>query len=120
MDTFPEYDPSLKTPFCMVISGSTKCGKSTLAKHILLRRNEILDKPTDNVVYYYGSEQPQLFRELKEQIPSIEFHRGLPEEFGDPLGRPMLACMDDLMEESLKSKDVLNAFIRESHHKNVW
>jgi len=45
----------------MVISGMPLCGKTTLAKNILLGRNYLIDKPTNDIVWCYSEAQPTLF-----------------------------------------------------------
>lgn len=114
-----EFDPRLHAPFCMVISGPTKSGKSTLVKELIERRQEIIYPAPERVIYHFGADQPKLFQNLKETVPMIEFNKGMPTEFGDELCTPTLVIIDDLMEECLKSTDLLNVFIRGSHHYNV-
>ena len=48
------------------------------------------------------------------------FHKGVPERFEDDLIPNSLTILDDLLEESLRSPDVLNTFLRGSHHMNVY
>jgi len=114
-----EIDFTLRHPFTCFISGPTKSGKSTLTRQIILRHEEIIDAPIKKIVYCYGVDQPVYFAKLKQECPKLSFHYGIPEDFGDELGTPMLYILDDLMSEGCRSKDVLNAFVRESHHKNI-
>ena len=118
-----DFDCSLKAPFTMCISGSTKSGKSTLTAEILRRRNEIIDtvdgRTIDRVVYCYTEEQPKFFECLKQTVPCIEFHKGLPEEYADGTDRPSIVVLDDLMDEVGKSNDASAAFTRTSHHRNI-
>lgn len=113
------FDPTLKTPFTFVCSGPTQAGKSQLTKEIIRRKDEIFDPPIHNIVFCYGVKQPPLHNELKRIAPQIRFHEGLPSEYGDDLRTPYLYVLDDLMHECSKSKDVMNAFVRGSHHRNV-
>ena len=118
-----DFDPQLRSPFTMCVSGMTQSGKSTLVKQILIRRNEIMkttnDKPVDRVTYCYTEWQPALFSELKAKIPAIQFHKGLPEKWHDGTDEPSLVVLDDLMHEAGKKSDVGAAFTRTSHHRNV-
>ena len=114
-----DYDPLLRGPFTLVIAGPSRSGKTELTKKILERRDEIIHPPLERIVYCYGTELPSVFQYLKQRIPGIEFHKGIPDEFGDETRRRTLVVIDDLMEECANSKNVLQAFVRESHHRNV-
>lgn len=114
-----EFDFRLQAPFCMILSGSTQSGKSTLTSKIIERRLEIISPPIDDVLYLYTEYQPKLFGELKQRVPSIQFHQGLPEDVGDELNRHRLVICDDLMTEISKSSEAINLFIRGSHHRNI-
>lgn len=103
----------------MILSGSTQSGKSTLTSKIIERRLEIISPPIDDVLYLYTEYQPKLFGELKQRVPSIQFHQGLPEDVGDELNRHRLVICDDLMTEISKSSEAINLFIRGSHHRNI-
>jgi len=110
---------SLRHPFTFFMSGPTKAGKSTLTREIILRHGEIIDAPIEKIVYCYGVDQPSYFSKLMQDCPKLSLQTGIPEDFGDSLGTPMLYILDDLMAEGCRSKDVLNAFVRESHHRNI-
>ena len=111
-------DCSLLAPFNMIVSGPTMSGKSVLTKEIIARRDEIIFPNVQHVIYCYGIEQPHVFKAMKNEFPEIQFQKGLPTEYGDDLLSPHLYILDDLMEEASKSKDVLQAFVRGSHHRN--
>lgn len=118
-----DFDPCLKSPFSMIISGMSQSGKSTLTGEILARRNEIIDTPNNapinKIIYCFSEYQPNFFKTLKDRIPQIEFKKGLPEEFADGSDLPSIIVLDDLMNEASKSEDTLAAFTRTSHHRNV-
>lgn len=120
---FETFDYTLKAPFAMVISGMSQSGKSTLTSQILKRRNEIIEtkegKPIHRIMYCFTEHQPKLFSKLKKDIPSIVFHKGLPEEYADGSDEPSIVVLDDLMNEAGKSNDASLAFTRTSHHRNV-
>ena len=115
----PDFDHTLHGPFALYISGPSQSGKSHLTMAILRRRHEIIFPKIQHIVYCYGINQPKVFKELKEQVGDITFHEGLPSEFGDGLGSPMLYVLDDLMHEVAKSKRAHELFTRESHHTNT-
>jgi len=64
---------TLRHEFCFLLSGPTRCGKSTLAREILLQSHEIIDTPIKQIVYCYGVDQPKYFAALKNEIPYIIF-----------------------------------------------
>lgn len=109
----------LSHPFTLFISGPTKCGKSTLTRDIILRHQELIDTPIDQIVYCYGAPQPQYFAKLAGECPKMKFQNGIPEEFGDESNSPSLYILDDLMYEASKSPSVLNVFIKGAHHNNI-
>jgi len=117
------FDPSLKAPFAMVISGMSQSGKSTLTGEILKRRNEIINTTGEGLInkitYCYSEYQPSFFSKLKSDVPEIKFYKGLPEEYSDGSDTPSIIVLDDLMNEASKSDDAIAAFTRTSHHRNV-
>lgn len=114
-----DIDPRLHHPFNMIISGSTQAGKSELTAQILQRKNEIIYPRIYRVEYCFGEAQPRIFAKLQATVPNITFCKGLPTVFGDELQRPTLYILDDLMDESVKSKDVQDLFTRGTHHRNL-
>jgi hypothetical protein len=118
-----DFDCSLKAPFSLVISGMPQSGKSTLTSKILLKRNSIIDTggkgPISKITYCYTEDQPKFFISLKELIPEIIFHKGLPDDYSDGTDNPSIMVLDDLMSEASKSEDACAAFTRTSHHRNV-
>jgi len=113
------YDYHLKAPFCLSINGPSQSGKSSLTLEILKRSMDIITPPIDKVIYCYTEYQPTLFGKMKDAVPNIIFHEGMPQDFGSYGGGQKLMVLDDLMCEASKSNDATNAFTRTSHHQNV-
>jgi len=117
------FDPSLKAPFAMVVSGMSQSGKSTLTHELLKRRHEIIDTMgqggIQRITYCYSEYQHFLFSKLSQDIPEIKFCKGLPDEYSDGTDNPSIIVLDDLMNEASKSDDAVAAFTRTSHHRNV-
>jgi len=120
---YDEFDPSLKAPFSMVISGMSQSGKSSLVGKLLKRRHDIIDTmgkgPIHKILYCYSEPQYEFFKNLKRWIPSIIFHKGLPQQYSDGSDTSSIIVLDDLMNEASKSDDAIAAFTRTSHHRNV-
>jgi len=120
LDNIPQFDISLKTPFCMTIAGQTQSGKSTLTAQILKRHTEIIDTPFNSIIYCYAVYQPKLFEDLKNGVPGIKFHQGLPENFNNFNGDGhKLVVLDDLMTDISGSTEAVKAFTISSHHHNI-
>jgi len=116
MDTHPLVSSQLCTPFIFIINGSTQCGKSTLIKKILLRKNEIFDNEFEKIIYCYAYPL-SMFMELEKNIPNLQLHEGVPTSFED--FKNCLIIFDDLMEELSKQKTVVDLFTKKSHHDQI-
>ena len=114
-----DFQFRLHQPSLMIISGPTQAGKSNLVRKIILRHEDLYDSPIDHIIYCYGAPQPAFFEKLASECPQISFKHGLPDDFGENNNRPTIYILDDLMYEASKSPDVLNAFVRTSHHSNA-
>ena len=114
-----EFKFRLHQPSLMVISGPTQAGKSSLVRKIILRHEELYDSPIDHIVYCYGASQPEFFDKLASECSKLVFKEGLPDDFSEYSNRPTIYILDDLMQECSKNQDVLNAFVRTSHHSNA-
>jgi hypothetical protein len=66
------------------VSGSTKSGKTTFVKKRLAHVDVMIDKPPENIVYYYAEYQ-QTFGEIQTSIPHNKFTQGLPENLLDTI-----------------------------------
>lgn len=57
---------------------------------------------------------------MKKDCQNLEFMQGVPESFGEEGGTdPIMYVLDDQMPVLSKKPQVLSAFIRGSHHRNV-
>ena len=71
--------------------------------------------------YCYGAWQAA-FNEMKKE-KRVQFHEGLPtpeglDQWFGPTQRELLV-LDDLMEEGVNDKCVLDLFSKQSHHRNI-
>ena len=107
-----------KHPFRCYIAGPTYSGKTKLIEKILLYREEIIDTRFDRIVLCYKAMQPT-YEIFSYMDIDIELHEGLikTSEF-DPKMKN-LVIIDDLMEECKDSKEILNLFTVDSHHKGI-
>jgi len=97
----------------------TGSGKTQLTKQLLEKRGEVFDNRINRILWCYTEHQPALVKELKETIPDIEFHEGLPEELENPEpDKHMILVLDDLIHECKNSK-LQKVFVRGSHHQKI-
>ena len=104
------------------ISGVTGSGKTSLVHRMLLHKDSIYSQPVSEILYCMSVEQP-LYQKMRNSVPGIKFHKGLPtevdlEEFTDGSEHTMVV-LDDLMENVVKSVDIQNLFTKYSHHRNI-
>lgn len=116
-DNLNQFDYKLKTPFVLCISGGTQSGKTTLASKIIIRQQELLDPPVDQIIYCFTEWQENLFSFLKSNVKDISFHKGLPTNYDS--SKSSLSILDDLMTEISKSEEIVNLVARTSHHRNI-
>jgi len=89
-------------------------GKTTLVFKILENRNQIINKPIDNVQYIYGIDQ-KIFHSYSKRNPWIRFEDELSEE---ELNNRSLVVFDDKMS-SFQGKEnsfITNFVTRAVHH----
>ena len=74
-----DYDIfKLHHPFSMLVTGPRGAGKGEFLKQLLSLKRFIVTNPPERIVWFYGRQQPDLFRSLTEEKPCIEFYEGLP------------------------------------------
>lgn len=110
MDRF--YDFTLKEGSSMVVSGPTRCGKSTFV-HALLNDKTMFDSLPDKIYWFYG----QATDDLKAKDYIIK--EGLPDSFSDIPSNSVIV-LDDLMDEAKDHPGVTNLFTKLVHHRNLF
>ena len=98
----------------------TASGKTQLTKKLLMRCNEVFDKPVDHILWCYTESQPQLEAELRQNADApIQFHEGFPENFENPdPSKHMILVLDDMLHLCKQDK-MQQVFVRGSHHQNI-
>ena len=84
------YSIQLTHPFELLVSGSTKSGKTTFVKKLLSYVNVMIDIPPENIVYFYAEYQ-DTFGEIQNLVPGIKFVQGLPQRRNE--GLPTMHCI---------------------------
>ena len=112
----------LKSPCTVGVFGCTQAGKSTFIKQLLAEGDHMFTTVPKWILYCYGV-KPESETEMKEKIPLIEFHEGLPSK--DMIEEKTenkehgIVVLDDLISEVVSSPNAESLFIRGSHHKNM-
>ncbi len=111
-----------KSSTSFLISGPTKCGKSSWVYKLLQQLPYLFEIPIKKVLYTYKIWQP-LFDIIQEECELVTFHQNLPDnetldKFTHEEGHKLLIC-DDLMQEVLDSPHVETLFTAAVHHLNL-
>ena len=109
----------LQTPFTLIVSGPSSCGKTELIFKILDNVDDVLTPRVDEIIYCYGQWQPSFARFQKK----VRFNQGLlsrEELLTDPRDpkKKTLLIIDDLIDsENLPL--IKDLFVKGSHHRNI-
>ena len=109
-------------PATVCISGGTGCGKTTFCYQLMRESTQMFTQPVHKILYCYGVYQ-NLYEEMEQIIPNLEFHEGLPSQSKiNELTQDMnhnLVILDDLALSVTKSSDMEQLFCQTSHHRNL-
>jgi len=116
----------LKAPFSMTISGPSQCGKSEFIFNLIKFRNEIITADFKRIIYCqsncYSVKNLIFFDRLKNEFPSLEIIQGLPDINELQLtfnNEPALLIVDDLMNDVLNSKKMVEIATIHAHNFNL-
>ena len=116
-------DGRLKCPFSMIVAGSSQCGKTTFCLELLKQRDDLLDTKIDKIIWISGraNARDNVIENLSTS--HVMFLDALPENFDNLFdvyrGQNLVIVFDDLMEQTARSEQVLNLFIKDCHHRNI-
>ena len=115
---FNMYSIQLTHPFGLLASGGTKSGKTPFVKKLLTYVDTMIDKPPENITYFY-SEFQNTFGEIQTLVPQITFVQGLPDDILDTINPETrnLFIVDDMKGE--KDAVIAKLFTKKSHHGNL-
>lgn len=74
------YKWQLEAPACILIAKGKGRKKTYSTEKILQRSDEIFSQPIQDILWCFTENQSVLLKRLKETIPSIGFHKGLPSD----------------------------------------
>lgn len=125
LSTITKVNVKFKTSSRILVAGPSCCGKTTFLKNLLAKQNNLkrfFDHPVKKILWCFNHEQ-SAYAEIARANPLVVFHKGLPDITKEypvpfPSDQTTIVVLDDLMQETTNSKDVLNIFTQESHHLN--
>ena len=114
-------DVRIKTPFRMILAGPSMSGKTTLLRKLLGNGDIVFDRQFVKILWCYGQYQRETFSKIRDEIPYVEFHEGVPDDIQSHFdtSRPNLLVLDDLMSDATKDERVTKLFAVYSHHLNT-
>jgi Cdc6-like AAA superfamily ATPase len=109
----------IKLPTNIICVGSTGSGKTHWIKD-LLKSDSSFNKPVDRIIYCYNTWQ-KLCTSMEQDIPSIEFHEGIPWDIVDTLTSDTQTILvpDDLMEKLAIDRRLIHMFTRWRHRGSI-
>ena len=107
-----------KHPFGMLVAGPTQSGKTQWTVKFLKERNQRINPPVDDILFCY-SEWHDKYDTLRREVPTTQFHKGIPALDTLKSLQNVILVIDDLMEEAVNDQNIMNMFTVGSHHRNI-
>ena len=107
-----------KHPFCMMIAGPSRSGKTQWTMNLLRAKDDRIEPSPDKIVYCYMHWQ-QHYEGLRQFAPDTQFHEGLPHAHFLKELENCVVVLDDLMDVAMKEPAIMSIFTEGSHHRNV-
>lgn len=113
---FPSDIIQWNHPISIVLSGPSNSGKSTICFNLIRYRHAMLKSKRPLKVYYHLPARHKILAPADIlNDPYVSFHENIPDF--DAINEPCIVVLDDLAEEI--NNDVVEAFTRFSHHKEI-
>ena len=113
-------DFRLENDSSMIISGPSKCGKTTFVLEMLQRKDRLFRNPIRNVYWFHGAAQGPVHEKLQTEMGVI-MKQGVPtEEDFEPIQRYDLVVIDDLQDEVKQDSHITSLFLKQSHHRHFF
>ena len=102
----------------MLVAGPTQSGKTQWTVKFLKERNQRINPPVDDILFCY-SEWHDKYDTLRREVPTTQFHKGIPALDTLKSLKNLILVIDDLMEEAVNDQNIMNMFTVGSHHRNI-
>jgi hypothetical protein len=114
-----ELDFTITHPATFIFAGPTLSGKTVCVLNFLRRRNEIISKRIEKVVYVY-TESQQLFEDYSKEDPDIVFTKDIKELDNLVIPNSLIVFDDKLLDfnSTDENKIIADWFIKKAHHKS--
>jgi hypothetical protein len=109
-------DFRFKHPFCMMVAGPSRSGKTHWVMNLLRERR--IEPVPHRIIYCYAHWQEK-YDELKQFAPNTHFNQGLPYAYFLKQLENCVIVLDDLMDVAMKEPTIMSIFTEGSHHRNV-
>lgn len=122
-EQYDVFDATIKLPCGILLYGNPMSGKSTLIKNFIDQRQRVFDAKLDYVVYFYG-EKSKTVQDLEEQeqyhgfVKTVENLPDDPSEYIQKNKKGLL-IFDDLMEEIVNSKSMVDLVTKKCQHQSA-
>ena len=104
-----------ETPATIVVSGPSGVGKTEFVIDVVINNKEYFKPNVEHIVYCYNNWQ--ISYDKIKLVQNLKFNEGLPNT-NEILSNTLLV-IDDLYTEAEQNQEILDLFIRESHHRNI-
>jgi hypothetical protein len=114
------YDFRLENDSSMIISGPSKCGKTTFVIDLIRRKDRLFRHPIRNVYWFHGASQGHVHEKLCSEMGVI-MKEGVPSEDDfEPIQQHDLVVLDDLQDELKQNSHITSLFLKQSHHRDFF
>lgn len=108
---------ALKHPFSMLVAEGRKAGKTEFTKSLLQNAKQMIEPNLNRVVWCYTKHQAELYRQLKNINPNIDYMEGIPTNLEEMFDKKQnnLIILDDMMDEATRDMRISQLFSRGRH-----
>ena len=112
------------SPTSLYVCGVSQSGKSEFVRKLLLKADFMFTQKADLIVYCYSEEEASL-ADLKERLPKLIFHHGLPtrEDISGWCSTDgsfhTIIVIDDMIQKLVDSQDICYLTTALCHHRNL-
>ena len=114
------FDFRLENDSTMIISGPSKCGKTTFVIDLIRRKQAIFKYPIRQVWWFHGAAQGSKHDILVNEL-HVTMKEGIPNESDlELIQQHDLVVLDDLQNETKEDAHITSFFLKHAHHKQFF